>query len=515
MTKPLWITILFLCLFLVLFSFNTINLPTADIGRHIVNGKILLHSSEYGVSKSSILYTNFFSYTNTDFPFINHHWLSGILVYLVFQISGFSGLSIIYFLLILFALVFSILTVREQVKWNDILLVGLFLLPLIAGRVEVRPEGLSYFFLSLFLYILFKYSKDELSPKFLWLLPSLELFWVNTHIYFIFGPFLIGMFLLQSIIFREKEKIKKLAIILATSSLVLLINPYGFSGAVYPFTIFQNYGYRIVENQSINFLEKLSFANPDFLWYKIALFFVITSSIFVFIKKRKDFPLALFGISMTFAVLAYLGIRHIPAFALLSLPLMAYNLNFTRNYFDLKIKDQGKITLYCLALVLVLGASLFHFSNRLSWNRNFSLGVDQIDFGPIAFIQKTGIHGPFFNNYDIGGFMIFYLFPKEKVFVDNRPEAYPKEFFDSVYIPMQENDIVWQKELIKENFNAIFFYRLDYTPWGQKFLVTRITDPAWAPVFVDDKTIIFLRRNTENKNVIEKFELPKEIFRVQ
>src|SRR3989344_8131452 len=114
MSKSFWIAIGFLSLFLILFSFHTINLPTADIGRHIMNGKIFLQSAEYGVSKADILYTNFFSYTHPDFPFINHHWLSGVVIYLLFSLFGFGGLSIIYFLLILGAFIFAAAAIRED-----------------------------------------------------------------------------------------------------------------------------------------------------------------------------------------------------------------------------------------------------------------------------------------------------------------------------------------------------------------------------------------------------------------
>ena len=80
---------------------------------------------------------------------------------------------------------------------------------------------------------------------------------------------------------------------------------------------------------------------------------------------------------------------------------------------------------------------------------------------------------------------------------------------------MQEDDKIWNTELIKEKFNAIFFQRLDYTPSAQKFLLTRIKDPLWAPIFVDDQTIIFLARNKENIEIIKKYELPKEMFGIK
>ncbi|MFN3966251.1 MAG: hypothetical protein ACK4JE_00935, partial [Endomicrobiia bacterium] len=128
------------------------------------------------------------------------------------------------------------------------------------------------------------------------------------------------------------------------------------------------------------------------------------------------------------------------------------------------------------------------------------------------FFNEKNLKGPIFNNYDIGGYLIFHLFPKEKVFVDNRPEAYPSSFFEKEYISMQENEEIWHELNEKYNFNVIFFYRHDLTPWAQKFLISRIDDPQWAPIFVDQYSIIFLRNTQENKNIINRYKIPRELF---
>ncbi len=49
---------------------------------------------------------------------------------------------------------------------------------------------------------------------------------------------------------------------------------------------------------------------------------------------------------------------------------------------------------------------------------------------------------------------------------------------------------------------------------AQPFLIRRVFDPAWAPVFVDDTTIILLKRNEINASIIEKYELPQSVFKV-
>jgi len=79
---------------------------------------------------------------------------------------------------------------------------------------------------------------------------------------------------------------------------------------------------------------------------------------------------------------------------------------------------------------------------------------------------------------------------------------------------MQENDTVWKEAEEKYNFNVIYFYRHDATPWAQAFMISRLKDSSWAPVYVDDYTIIFLKRNEKNQAIIDKYELPREIFAV-
>lgn len=526
-----WIICIILLCWLAIFSFQKIDLSTADIGRHIQNGNVFLHSAEFGVSRADLLYTNFFSYTYPNFPFINHHWGSGVLFYLIYIFSGFSGLSVFYFLCIACAFVIMVLAVRHKTNLTALFLASIFLIPLIADRTEVRPEGLSFVFLSLFFFLLYRFSRNSLSGKKLFLLPLVEILWVNTHIFFIFGIYLAGIFFAESLvktivgIAGEKEKTKTLGKVLSLTVLGSLVSPYFIRGVIYPFIIFKNYGYRIVENQSIPFLENLSFHNPSFLWYKIALALVIFSTIFViwrFIRKSKndtsaygDFSFAPIILTLTFAVLGFFGIRYIALFGLFSLPILIFNFSVIKKWLDEKMNsrmDDFKIIAGILLFCIIIFGSLWQFQSHLPWNRDFGLGIIDGEMNSIDFIKQNNLRGPIFNNYDLGGMMIFDLWPNEKVFVDNRPETYPASFFSNIYIPMQENPNVWQAELQKENFNMIYFQRLDYTPWAQKFLLARVSDPDWAPVYVDDRTIIFLRRNSQNSTLIKKFELPKSMF---
>jgi len=64
--------------------------------------------------------------------------------------------------------------------------------------------------------------------------------------------------------------------------------------------------------------------------------------------------------------------------------------------------------------------------------------------------------------------LIFNLYP-EKVFVDNRPEAYTADFAQNVYIAAQEDPVVFAKLDSRYHFNAIVYSHRDFTPGPKIF----------------------------------------------
>jgi len=71
---------------------------------------------------------------------------------------------------------------------------------------------------------------------------------------------------------------------------------------------------------------------------------------------------------------------------------------------------------------------------------------------------------------------------------------------------------VWQQISEKYNINVIFFYRHDQIDGAQQFLYQRVQDPDWVPVYVDGFVLILVKNDDQNKEIIEKFKLPQEMF---
>ncbi len=466
-----------------------VNLVTADLGRHIENGRLIM-SGDF-----SVLNTNTYSYTAPDFKAVNHHWLGGVLFFLIWKVSGFIGLHLVFILLSLITLLvfFDIARKKSKASWAG--LITLLIMPLLLERGEVRPEIFSYLLAAIFFWLMFKFKRDEISFRWLWLIPVLEILWVNSHIYFFLGPVIIGTFWLESLILRTSS-LKNLSWLLAATTLVTLINPFGIKGALMPLSIFNNFGYALAENQSVWFMQNFK-SELNYIVFEIVFSLLILSLVAVWLKTKKiDWVNLIF--SLGFSLAAWLAIRNLAIFGLFALPILAENLSLifkNINWFKFNLILAGLAGIIFLSLISGELTAIYPYND-------FGLGLDPQSAEAAQFITSSKIAGPIFNNYDIGSFLIFCFYSQEKVypeqsrrvFVDNRPEFYPAGFFQNTYIPMQADEKIWQEKLKEYGFKTIIFSPLDLTPWGQTFLANRLNDPAWQISFKNARVIIFKRK---------------------
>jgi len=474
-----------------------INLTAVDIGRHIKNGELILKG------QTQVLYKNFYSFTYPDYPFINHHWFFGVISYFTFCLGGFEGLSIFYIILLLLTFLLAFDSARRYSNFNLACFCSVSSLLLLISRAEIRPEGFSVFFTALDFWLLQRLLQRSISAWLVWtIIPIVQIIWVNTHIFFFLGPLLVGLFLWQAKLTGEgKAGLGVLKRLLLVTVCVNLINPSGLWGMLTPFNGFKKFGYALAENQSVFFMIHRFPANVIYKYDLLAALMMIAGIVLALRRDgKKAMPMVFLAGLITVAT--FKAVRLIMPFGFLFIPLSAY-------FYAPYIKKAW--VSFAAGFVGFAGIILFvclmppaHPQVGLMPNVNVSA----------EFYKQMGLRGPIFSNYDIGGYLIYHLGAQEKVFVDNRQEAFPPEFFQDVYIPMQEKPAVWNAMSGKYGFNVIYFYRHDITPWGQGFLIDRVRDPAWAPVFVDDYAIIFVRRGSINQGVIDHFELPQSMFKI-
>ncbi len=489
---------LFIFFLLIAGFFHSISAITQDLGRHLLTGQIILQTH-------SVPKVNLFSYTYPNFSFINHHWFSEVIFYLTNDVVGFNGLLILTILTVTAAFAFVYFYALKKGNIFAVTIISILSLRVLFERTDVRPELFSFLFLSIFIVILYKYREHY--TRWIFLLPFLELLWVNMHIYFPIGIAVIGLFLIDHFSHvmlnsfqhlnhqepRSRNKFgmtKKGTILIAifiVSTLATLLNPNGLEGALYPFRVFNNYGYTIEENQTVFFLWNYFHGKTTILYFFIASSLLFLSLLITIKKTRPvDWLLAIF-----FTYLAANAERNFPLFVFGTFIPFTNSLSIIFN----TIRSQPTRT---IVLTFILLAILIWNINDVIQLRGFGFGVESGAKAGTDFFLTNNLKGPIFNNFDIGSYLEYRLYPKEKVFIDGRPEAYPASFIQNTYIPMQIDKHVFDTMTKKYTLNTIFFSYTDQTPWAITFLKQIVQDKTWTMVYLDDYVIIFVKNNNKN-----------------
>lgn len=507
MSKLIKILLIFF-VFLLLFIgfFHSITAITQDLGRHLITGQIILETRQ--VPK-----VNLFSYTYPDFPFINHHWFSEVIFYTIFQLTGFSGLLILTTITVMssfsFMFFFAYKRINSLVKNDGIIplaAASVLYMKVLFERTDVRPEIFSFLFLSAFITILYKNRKKF--TRWIFILPLIELMWVNTHIYFPIGLAVVGLFLIDGIIKNRKnifcDYIGILAVTLILSSFVTLLNPNFINGALYPFRVFNNYGYAIEENQNIIFLWQL-FEKPTVPFFAALSLLLFLSLI---INLKRSLPIDWF-LSLFFTLLGIIAVRNFPLFVFGTFIPLAINFSFIFEKILHGIHPLPRLNLLKSVLSVTLLSVIIWQTMHIATVRKIGFEVEKGAQNAADFFLANNLKGPVFNNFDIGSYLDYRFYKNEKVFVDGRPEAYPATFFQKIYIPMQEDKDFFDKKSQEYKFNTIFFSHTDQTPWAGVFLRQIVNNKNWKIIYFDDYVIILIKNNEQNKKIAEKFAFDK------
>jgi hypothetical protein len=422
------ISIIFALCFAALIAVK-VNLITADLGRHVENGKVILTGTSSEVQ--NILHTNFYSYTYQSFPFINHHWGIGVIFYTLWQWFGWNGPSVFYIATGTAAFLVSLYLALKLGNPLAAFLAALCAMPLVTMRKEVRPEMLTNLFMLIFFALLWLYWKKKIKRTWLLLLPVFELAWVNIHIGFVFGEVVVAVFFFCLLVQgkREWRDIRFMGLILALVVVATLINPNGIHGALYPAFIFSNYGYQVYENQS------LSSRSKTWVFMQMILLFLnfcsfgswFLAGLYVLRTKRWAFllePLTVVtAVASIFALEAY---RSIIIFALFAIPFDSFLL---AHYFK-NVKPIVQKSIIGIMTLTLIGST---YSITEAMGPAWGIGLLPGNEKSAEFFKEHNLQGTIYNDYDIGSFIDLELGPG-KVFVDNRPEAYPASFFSDIYI---------------------------------------------------------------------------------
>ncbi len=497
--------------FLLLVCFLIREVSSFDVWFHLKTGQWIINNL-------SVPVTDMFSYTAAGNKYLDSHWLFQVALYAVYSIGGITGIQ----LLKIMVFIPAFLCLGGLIKKDNLITSAMVLfiaVILTQERFLIRPEMLTILFLGLYFLLLHNYKHK--GTKFIWLLPLLQLIWVNMHSLFILGLLMVFAWLageLAAGILKTRDdnlirgsKYNRLLLILFLMSAACFINPYGIKGVSHPFLLFTEIGEGAnVWMKTISELQpsfSMSMDSPVRIYY--ILLIVITAMSFM-MNLRK--------VNITYLIL-YLGFlyisikarRNISLFAFIAAPVAILNISnpsgevnkFIEKYRGFIINKQ----IVFAALVMII--SVFWIIDVASSNyfikkndvKRFGLGVSGSLYPEKAvdFIVENNIKGNMFNANSIGGYLIWRLTPERKVFVDGRWEVYGREFMDNYKAALTDMES-FKKLLNRHEVNYILLNHISME--SRRLFVGLYRDKGWELVYFDDIAAVLVRGIKENRSII-------------
>lgn len=483
----------------------------ADTWMHIKTGQII-------VEDTRMTRVDEYSYTKAGEEWLNHQWLSQVIFYFVYKLSGINGLIIFSAIVIFLAFIFFFINIYRKDSW--LLAVFLMLLVIVFSQDAflARPLIFSLFLFSLFIFILHRYKYLWRSKKenLLYVLIPLQILWVNLHGASIMGVFLIWAFIIGEFIdtrirrdlkgefIIKGDRYKRLLLIGIILTVVTGLTPYGYNAILFPIREFKEMSFITEWLPSVHKDIFLNFGVMPY--YRLFLFI----SVLVFIFRGRIISSSHIIIFVPLLYLSLSGKRHLPLYGFAIAPCVIEYLK------DIKLKaitsQAKKLLIYGASIILILylallGKDIFTGKYYVNQNIDYWFGLGKVDCPDEAmdFLEKSGLEGNMFNDYASGCFLIARFYPAKKVFLDGRNTIYGAKFITENYVNCLKTPSLFDGLVKRYDINYVFLY---YGMSNTEALIPHLFyNQNWQLVYFDDKACIFARNTEKNAGVIEKYHV--------
>lgn len=386
-----------------------------DLGRHITIGNYIRDSG-------SIPLQDQFSHTMAGEPLVPHEWLAQLALSVVHNVSGLTG--VVLLIAVLIAATFT-LTYQAMLRRNVFRILALFLSVVAAYTAGLhwlaRPHVFTFLFAALWAYQL-----ENVKSK-VWFFPLIMLVWANTHGAFIVGFVILGAHLtgwLWEYLHRQttKEAGVRLMLIGATSLAVTLLNPAGWHlwGTSVGYFGSQYLIDHTVEYQSPNF-------HIWSTWPFLVMLGVGILTAGIGGKWRAHESLLFAG----WTLLSLYSARNIPLFAIIVAPYIGTAIqSIVEGIPFLQQSDQRLaqvenglrgVAWPVLAVVLL---AVLTYRQPLPGN---TFDPAKFPVEAVNWLEANPQEGKMFNYFTWGGYLLYRMWPEQRVFIDAQTDFYGEE----------------------------------------------------------------------------------------
>jgi len=467
-----------------------------------------LQSGKYIWQTGRFLYQDTFSLAGDAFR-LEHCWLHDLVLYLLYRAGGYGLLGLLKpFVISLCA--FMLLQRSRHQGVPGFLALPVLLLCLLASVDSwlVRPQLWTFLFGVLYLQILYRGLEHD-RRNWLWLIP-LMLLWANLHAACIFGFALFGAFWVGTAwrAIRGRMPGRDVGFLSLVGGLLFaaaFFNPYGWKIPLSQLLGHVNQVKVITGSAPLGMLGNMEWLPPSFsqvpLFYLVMALWGLTLVVRIFRKRLAVAELVYF---LGFSYMGFSQVRHTTLVSMMAaffLPLAA------AEAFPALTRCGRAAARFALAagLALLIGIVAWSgYQGRLG----VGLKAEQYPVGAAGFLLEHRPAGNLYNAYDWGGYLMWRLFPDYRVFIDGRSTS-PHYFRSMVRV---DNSLEgWREILDHENVNVVLTRTCFFDTGGPINLVgSLIRDSAWALVYQDDVAVVFVHRDDENRDLIQRFGMPGE-----
>ena len=474
MTSKIWLYIL-----LALFSFFLAcqcKEYDFDLFARLIVGEHFVETGEF-------LYKDFLSYTPTHIWY-DHEWGASIIFYLFYKYLGAVGF-VIFQALALFGTAFFVIKTQQIQKHAypaSLTFMALFLFLFFHLNPSlVRCHSFSFFFFSVFLYILEKARLQN--SKLVWLIPLITILWNNIHGGVVAGLGIVFIYFAGELL--SKKPWKRYLIPLLVSIPLLVINPYGFE--YLNFLISANTKNRkfITEWWSVFVQKHAMYYYPAFCTAVFGGILTVTNII-----REKKINLTKTLIILTTVSLGVIHVKLLPL-AIVAIASLSYN--------DImKLIGAGSIRCaekFAYPIVFLLLFAIPSTHPTVPRANLFKFPVLETEF-----LKINNLKGNVLTSFGFGSYVSYKLYPDNLIYMDGR---YEEVYYDN------EFDCLIDYELAKPT------WKLVYLAYPTDIIMTEKTTPVyeklqksevWKLVYEGPVSGVFVMKKDAKSN----YKMPSE-----
>ncbi len=482
-----------------------------------------IKTGEYFLANGSLQMQDMFAFTSSPTDGVLAEWLSQVILFLVFHVAGFKGIDGFVALLITLYSYVTYMTCRKLLAGDEGKAVMVTLLfCILASIVAPRPHIFTFLLFSILLYLLidFKYFKDD---RHLWVIPIMMLLWANLHGGFFIGLVLLGTFLSSEWLLyllknksdpSQNKRLRRLTGFALASCLATAANPDGFHYWLYPFQMI----FKSSDMDNIDEWLSPNFHMPFFQYYLATVFVFFICMIYA--KKKPDLTevlIPLIYISGSFISVRNLplaGLAMAPFFSIIykNLPINTTTTTASRSPTEtLQLETFGSAgnrqmgskegLMNWLLLGFSLGMLVLMYpiqEKKLATAREAAFPEKATDF-----IVQNGIRGRLFNDHNYGGYLIYRLYPEQKIFFYGRHDVFPAGFMEE-YNGIYRGEPGWEVKFDK--------YDIDYVLCNRKAPLRQLllTRGRFSLVYDDANNSVLLRNSPQFRDLISKYGIAQK-----